>query len=54
MDMGRENPGYLPSSILSKKIKKYHDQSASLLPYLRDLGLLNEVDSEQTFANAFR
>jgi len=55
LDMGRENPNYLPSSILSKKIKKFHDQAAPLLPYLRDSeGVLFEVDSEQNFVNAFK
>lgn len=37
LELGRDHPSYLPSSILSKKIKKYHDQSGTLLPYLNSL-----------------
>jgi hypothetical protein len=46
LEMGRDHPEYLPSSILSKKIKKFHDSSAALLPYLSDNKILEEVDSE--------
>ena len=60
LEIGRDHPSYLPSSILSKKIKKYHDQQATLAPYLSSLkdqqGVqkLSEVNSEQTFNNAFK
>lgn len=59
LDLGKESPSYLPSSILSKKIKKFHDNAATLLPYLSNLSngngpVLLEVDAEQTFNNALK
>lgn len=54
ISLGKDHPNYLPSSILSKKIKKFHDSAVKLLPYLRDNGNLNEVDTEQTFGNSFK
>jgi adenylate kinase family enzyme len=52
--LGKEHPNYLPSSILSKKIKKFHDNAVRLLPYLRSSCNLFEVDTEQTFVNSFK
>lgn len=55
LDMGKDNPSYLPSSILSKKIKNFHDQATQLIPYLNDQNnVLKEVNAEETFSNAFR
>jgi len=34
-EIGETGKGYLPSAILSKKIKEYHTQAKQLLPYLR-------------------
>jgi hypothetical protein len=54
IEMGKDHPNYLPSAILSKKIKKFHDNAVALLPYLRSATSFNEIDSEQTFNNAFK
>ena len=54
IELGKDHPNYLPSSILSKKIKKFHDNAAKLLPYLRKETKFNEIDSEQTFNNSFK
>lgn len=35
LEMGRDHPNYLPSSILSKKIKKFHSSAATLIPFLK-------------------
>jgi hypothetical protein len=46
INLGKDHPNYLPSSILSKKIKKFHDSAVKLIPYLRDQTNLYEVDTE--------
>lgn len=53
--LGKDHPNYLPSSILSKKIKRFHDSAVKLIPYLKGLpsGLF-EIDTEQNFTNAFK
>ena len=54
-DLGPTHPNYIPSSILSKKIKKYHDSAKTLLPELKKYDwLLIEIDNEQPFQNAFK
>lgn len=45
--MGQDHPNYVSSSILSKKIKKYHDDCAELLPFLKSSSNLIEVDTDQ-------
>ena len=47
LDLGENHPGYVPSSILSKKIKKYHDDSKDLLPFLTKETNLIEVNTDQ-------
>jgi adenylate kinase family enzyme len=54
LEIGSTNPNYLPSSILSKKIKKFHDSAATLLPFLAKNTKFNEIDTEQTFSNSFK
>jgi hypothetical protein len=46
LEIGSTNANYLPSSILSKKIKKFHDSAASLLPFLTRNTKFNEIDTE--------
>jgi len=45
--LGKEHPFYVPSAILSKRIKQFHDQSPSLIPYLKDNTLFHEIDCDQ-------
>jgi adenylate kinase family enzyme len=47
LELGEANPGYVPSSILSKKIKKYHDDSKELLPFLAESTNLVDVNTDQ-------
>jgi hypothetical protein len=54
LDLGKDHPNYLPSSILSKKIKRFHDNAGKLIPFLKASTSFHEVDSEQTFVNSFK
>lgn len=45
--IGDNNPGYVPSSILSKKIRKFNEESAGLLPFFKENTNLIEVNSDQ-------
>ena len=36
IDLGENHPNYVPSSILSKHVKEFHDNAAALMPYLKD------------------
>lgn len=47
IDLGENHPNYVSSSILSKKIKKYHDDCAELLPFLKSSSNLIEIDTNQ-------
>jgi adenylate kinase family enzyme len=52
--LGKEHPSYLPSSILSKKIKNFHDSATTLIPYLKANTAFHEISSEETFQNSFK
>jgi hypothetical protein len=54
ISLGKDHPSYLPSSILSKKIKRFHDSAVKLIPYLQGIIATYEVDTESTFANSFK
>jgi hypothetical protein len=54
VDLGKNHPNYLPSAILSKKIKKFHDSAVTLLPYLKQNTSFHEINTEQTFTNTFK
>jgi adenylate kinase len=47
IDLGQSHPNYVASSILSKKIKKYHDDCAELLPFLKSSSNLIEINTDQ-------
>jgi adenylate kinase family enzyme len=49
LDLGEDHPSYVPSSILSKKIKKYHDDSKELIPFLKEATNLIEINTDQAF-----
>ena len=46
LDLGTDHPNYLPSAILSKKIKKFHASAATLIPFLKNSTNFHEIDSE--------
>jgi adenylate kinase family enzyme len=47
LELGEDHPAYVPSSILSKKIKKYHDDCKELLPFLKSATNFIEVNTDQ-------
>jgi len=42
--LGKDHPDYVSSAILSKRIKKFHDQSPVLLPLLQEYTEFHEID----------
>ena len=54
LELGPEHPSYLPSSILAKQIKRFHEQAGALLPYLRNNTRFNEIDGERSYANVVK
>jgi len=49
IDLGQEHPRYVSSSILSKKIKQFYEQSKQLVPFLKEKSNLKEIDTDQSF-----
>lgn len=47
IDLGQGHPNYVCSSILSKKMKKYHDDCAELLPFLKSSSNLIDINTDQ-------
>jgi adenylate kinase family enzyme len=47
LEVGKSDPNYVPSSLLSKQVKRFHENAATLLPYLRASTRFNEIDGEQ-------
>lgn len=43
--IAKDSPSYIPSSILSKKIKLFNDHAKTLLPFLRENTKLIEIDT---------
>lgn len=55
IDLGKTSPQYLPSSILSKKIRIFYENAAKLLPYLRATTNFIELDTgAKTFEKSFK
>ena len=54
ISLGEKHSGYLPSTILSKKIKLFNERCVSLLPYLRSSCSLHEICTEKTFDTALQ
>ncbi len=54
LDLGTSHPNYIPSSLLSKRIKDFHQQTPTLIPFLKKETQFYEINAEQTFDNAFK
>lgn len=55
LETSKDSPEYLPSAILSKKIRNFNEQGAKLLPLLKSMANFLELDtSSQTFAQSFK
>jgi len=52
IDLGENHPLYVPSSILSKKIKQFHDHAATLMPFLKANTNFIEISTDQELAKA--
>lgn len=48
IDLGQDHPKYVSSSILSKKIKQYHDDCVELLPFLQSKTNFKVVSTDQS------
>lgn len=49
--LGKDHPGYVSSSILSKYIKAFHDESPTLISYLKDNTWFHEINWDQDLAS---
>jgi adenylate kinase family enzyme len=55
LELSKDSPEYLPSAILSKKIRNFNEQGAKLLPLLKSATNFLELDtSSQTFDKSFK
>jgi adenylate kinase family enzyme len=54
LNIGKTSPQYLPSPILSKKIRLFNDHAVKLLPFLKQTTKFVELDtSSQTAEKSF-
>jgi hypothetical protein len=53
LDLGSGHHQYLSSALLSKHIKNFHEQATSLVPFLQKCKGFHEIDTQQSFDNAF-
>lgn len=55
LTLGKDSPSYLPSALLSKKIRMFNEHATKLLPFLRANSNLVEVDTgAQSFEHSFK
>jgi len=55
LETSKDSKDYLPSAILSKKIRNFNEQGVKLLPLLKSTTKFLELDtSSQTFAQSFK
>ena len=52
--LGQKHPSYLPSSVLSKKIRDFNERNIELLPFLREETNLRIINTEQSLASSFK
>jgi hypothetical protein len=45
--LGKDHPNYVSSAILSKKIKQFHDESPTLIPFLQENTPFHEINCDQ-------
>jgi adenylate kinase family enzyme len=49
IELGKNHHEYIPSAILSKLIKEFHEQAPTLIPYLKKNSKFEEIDAEMKF-----
>ena len=55
LTLGKDSPQYLPSALLSKKIRNFNEHAVKLLPYLRQNTNFVELDTgSQSFEHSFK
>jgi adenylate kinase family enzyme len=54
LDIGADHPSYVPSAILAKQVKRFHDNSGSLLPYLSANTRFNEINGEKDLPHVLK
>jgi hypothetical protein len=47
IDLGEDHPNYVPSAILSKRIKEFHTNAVELIPFLTKNTYFHEVPTDQ-------
>lgn len=47
IDLGEDHPNYVASSILSKRIKEFHDNATDLISFLKQNTCFHEVSTDQ-------
>lgn len=47
ISLGKDHPNYVSSAILSKRIKQFHEQSPTLIPFLQESTMFHEIDCDQ-------
>ena len=52
--LGQKHPSYLPSSVLSQKIRDFNERNIELLPFLREETHLRVINTEQSLASSFK
>lgn len=53
ISLGKDHADYVPSAILSKKIKKFYDESPLLLPLLQEKTQFYQIDCDQNLDKVF-
>ncbi len=54
LDLGRDHPDYVPSAILSKKVKYFYERLPKLIEILKAETSFNEISTEESFENSFK
>ena len=54
LEVGPESPSYIPSTILAKTIKRFYEQAAGLIPYLRNNTRFNEINAERPLSTVLK
>lgn len=52
IDLGEDHPQYVASSILSKRIKEFHENSVQLMPFLKKNTCCSEIRTDQDIHNS--
>jgi hypothetical protein len=48
--LGQKHPNYMPSSVLSQKIRQFNERNLELLPFLREETNMRLINTEQSLA----